>query len=170
MADIVGSTRAKLYQIISISGIHLRASGQSRQGRRFSAHINSETCVFKKYPSTKISRDLRLRATNGRAPCTKLPCARIPPSTYLTGARETVIDDPGNDVHGALGVLDDVVDLGERRRLADGGRLHGKLQLLHVRGDLVQVLQQLLLVGTLWHLRGGVHLGVIQTIGRLYRG
>ena len=82
-----------------------------------------------------------LRAINGRAPCIKLSCARDSPCTYLTGARETVIDDPGNNVHGALGVLDDVVDLGERRCLADGGRLHGKLQLLHVSGNLVQVLQ-----------------------------
>ena len=93
------------------------------------------------------------RAINGRVPCTKLTNVHSRP-TYLAGARETNIDDPGDDVHCALGVLDDVVDLGEGGCLADGGRFHGELQLLYVRRDLVQVLQQLLLVGALRYLRG----------------
>lgn len=63
----------------------------------------------------------------------------------LVGALEASADHFGDAVHGVLRLLDDGVHFGEGGRLAHRRVLDGELQLLDERGDLVDVVQQLLL-------------------------
>ena len=63
----------------------------------------------------------------------------------LVGALKTGGHHFGDGVHAVLGLLDDGVDFGESGRFAHRRVLDGELQLLDVRRDLVDMIQQLLL-------------------------
>ena len=62
----------------------------------------------------------------------------------LVGALEARADHFGHAVHGVLCLLNDGVHFGEGGRFAHGRVLDGELQLLHVRRDLVDIVQQFL--------------------------
>ena len=70
----------------------------------------------------------------------------------LVGAFEASADHFGDAIHAVLGLLDDGVDFGERRRFADRRIFHRKLQLLDVSWNLIDVVEQFLLQSTGRHL------------------
>lgn len=64
---------------------------------------------------------------------------------YLVGALKAGADYFRDAVHAVFRLLNDGVDFGESGRLPDGRVFHGELQLLDVRRDLVDVIEQLFL-------------------------